>query len=424
MLRRIGIHKGSSKLVLFSVPVALILLTDNILSFIVPIAINDVVSSSFLLGVIMGFSSLAGLFSDYLFPSIFKRIQWRTKFVIAMIMALFFPIISALGMIYSLIWIFVILCILWGVYYELLIFSEEAFIDEEEDKNNYSTGWSILLSLNVVTNIIGPVVGSALILFPIWNYTFILVGLVAIALIYTLLMFNDEDNFISLSTTSGKKKRLSILTNLFNEFPIWKEFLHEMAPLLVLGFMMYWVDMTMFVLGGVYGIKLVGDNGMEWIIIVLYNLPTVFITLFLLRNHIYKKKKLYATISLLLTGISFMLIIFLPSNSLLILIPIFLASLGMAFMFPFVKASISDIARRSGNNKDNVMGVYNAVGSLACIISPIVMGLVADIYGFSFMFFIMGIVSIIVAILLLFIMPRKILLNHAKLDSIESALNK
>jgi len=54
-------------LALFSVPVALILLTDNILSFIVPIAISDVVKSSFILGLIMGLSSFVGLVFDYIF---------------------------------------------------------------------------------------------------------------------------------------------------------------------------------------------------------------------------------------------------------------------------------------------------------------------------------------------------------------------
>jgi len=223
LLRNLRLHRGTSVLALFSVPVALVLLSDNILSFIIPINLEEVTGSNFLTGLIIAFSSLVGLFSDYLFPPFLKNISWKMQFLLSGIMALFLPIIATLGKIYSSAWLFLIASIIWGIYYELLIFSEEDFMVEEENKSDYSKDWSILSSMHFITNVIGPIIASAFILMPIWQYTFVLIGFVAVGLIYTLSIFGfefthiDEDNKLT-----GKAKRHKFNLELFREIKIWK----------------------------------------------------------------------------------------------------------------------------------------------------------------------------------------------------------
>ena len=412
-------------LALFSLPIALILMSDNILSFIVPIEIGKVVHSNLLTGSILGFSSLVGLFSDYLFPSFLKNLSWKVQFIVAVIMALFFPIISALGIIYSSIWLFLMVSILWGVYYELLIFSEEDFIVEEEEKREYSKDWSVLMSMNVFTNILGPIFASILIILPVWNFTTILVALVVIGLIYSLTVFgfeiihpeNKDDESIKKIT-----RRHRLTAELFREFKLWKEFLKDMLPILLLVFFLNWIDMTFFVWGGLFGVQLVGTNGLEWIIIVLYNIPTILIMFLLLKKPVERKKKLYATIALLLAGICFGLVGLFKNLGLLVLIPLTTGAFAIAFSWPLVRAAISDITKRAGIYKTNMMGVYNAVGSFACFISPIIMGYIADGLGYYTMLSIMGIMAITIAIVLLVIMPRKIRVKHQELDRIDASL--
>ena len=425
LIRGLKLNKSTSILALFTLPVALILLSDNILSFIVPIEIGKVVNSNLLTGVILGFSSLVGLFSDYLFPPFLKNLSWKVQFIAAVIMALFFPIISALGIIYSSIWLFFMVSILWGIYYELLVFSEEDFMVEEETKREYSKDWSVLMSLNVFTNIIGPIIASVLVILPVWNFTTILVFIVIIALIYSLTIFGFQIKHPESTDENSVKeitKRHRFRGELFREMKLWKEFLKEMLPILILTFFLNWLDMTFFVLGGLFGIKLVGTNGLEWIVVVLYNLPTILIAIFLVKKPIERKKKLYSTVALLFAGIAFSLVAFFSNLGLLVLLPIVTGAFAIAFSWPLSKAAVSDITRRAGIYKTNVMGIYNAISSLACFISPIVMGYIADSYGYYIMITIMGVISIVVAILLLVIMPKRINVKHLELEKIDAAL--
>jgi MFS family permease len=420
MLRRLSISKGTSILALFSVPIALVLLSDNILSFIVPIAIENTVKSNLVTGLILGFSSLVGMFSDYIFPSILKDLSWKAQFLATIILALFFPIISAFGTIYSLVWVFIIISILWGIYYELLIFSEEDFMVEEEQQKDYSKDWSILMSLNVVTNIIGPIIASSFLLLAVWEYTFILVGLVVVAVIYTVIVFGVEikDNSIH-KPKKLKKHRLS--ADLFREFAMWKELAKETVPVLILYFMLSWIDMTFFVLGGIFGVELQGEGGMEWIVVLLYNIPTILVSFIVVKSNIRHRKKFWGTIALLLGCSLFSLMAFAQNSKVLVIAIILSGSVAIAFAWPLSKAVLSDISKRADKYGTHVMGLYNAVGSFACFISPIIMGYIADQIGYYKMFSIMGVIGVVLATYLLITTPKKLKLNHQQLDKIDAS---
>jgi len=357
MLRRLNVSKGTSILALFAVPIALVLLSDNILSFIVPIAIENTVKSNFVTGLIMGFSSLVGMFSDYIFPSILKDLSWKAQFFVTIILALFFPIISAFGTIYGLVWVFIIISILWGIYYELLIFSEEDFMLEEERPKDYSKDWSILMSLNVITNIIGPIIASSFLLLAVWEYTFILVGFIVVALIYTVIIFGVKIGDNS-SQAHQKVKPHRLSADLFREFVVWKELAREMVPVLVLYFMLCWIDMTFFVLGGIFGVELQGGGGMEWIVILLYNIPTILASLIVIKSGIRHRKKFFGTISLLIGSIFFSLMVFAQDSKALVIVIILSGSITISFAWPLSKAVLSDISKRAGKYGANVMGLY------------------------------------------------------------------
>jgi MFS family permease len=416
------ITKNSNQLAFFIVPIALLLLVDNILSFIIPINIEETVQSNFLTGLILGASALVGFFSDILLPPFLKNLSWKIQFLITIILALFFPVLAALGSIYGLVWLFFLISILWGLYYEFMIFAEEDFVVEEEKQTNYSRDWGILSSVNVFTNIIGPIIASSLLLFPILNYTAILVGLLLIAVVYTVSIFGVKIHEKDVAVTSIKPSRIRLTKSIFKEFHMWKELSSDMYPLLILYFMICWVDMTFFVLGGVFGIEMQGENGMEWVILMLYNVPVMIVSIIVAKLAIRKKKKLYAIIALLVGSIVFALMGLFEGNNYLVYLTVFIASISIAFASPLAKAVLSDITKRADGNGRYVLGLYNGVGSIACFISPMIMGLIADNIGYYKMFSVMGLIGIVVSIILLIITPKKIRLNQIELKKIEDSV--
>ena len=60
-----------SPLIIFSLIMFLVSLSDGIMSYVAPIYIEKFVSSSFVMGLIISFSSLIGIVCDFLFSKWF-----------------------------------------------------------------------------------------------------------------------------------------------------------------------------------------------------------------------------------------------------------------------------------------------------------------------------------------------------------------
>jgi len=420
-VRGLKLNKGASLLALFSIPVTLVLISDNILSFAVPIEVERVVNSNFLTGLIIGLASLVGLFSDYIFPPFLKNLTWKIQFVVALVLAIFFPIFSSLGIIYKSVFFFVIMSIFWGAYYELMTFSEEDFIVEEEHRHDYSKDWSVLLSLNVVTNITGPIIASTFLFLSTPYMGVILTGFMFVGLLFTLGTFGVQikhpDEAVP-DKIQQIQKRHRVNSEIFKEFNLWREFLKEMSPVLIATFILNWIDTTIFVVGGLFGLQITGNNGMEWIIIVLYNIPSIFVTYFLFRRPIFKRKKFYEIVALLIAGVSYGTVIFFVHWGLMVLIPMTIGAIAVALSWPLNRAIVSDITKRADRFGPNVLGIYNATASLSYFLGAVIMGFVADHYGYYTMFSILGFISILISVLLLFITPKKTIVNHKILEAI------
>jgi MFS family permease len=292
-------------------------------------------------------------------------------------------------------------------------------MNSEEEPKDYSRDWSMLLSLNVVTNVSGPIIGSALLLLPVWNYTFALVGLVVIALVYTITVFGVQirgKNILEIP----QKRKLGLSRELLHELKLWKEIARESVPFLIMYFVINWVDMTFFVLGGIFGVELQGNSGMEWIVLIVYNLPSIIATIIIFRSGIYRKKKLYAIFALIISGIFFSLLGFVGSNKGVVIGLIFAGSVAIGFAWPLSRSVLSDLSKRAGPYKKQFMGLYNAIASMACCMAPAIMGLIADSIGYYWMFSIMGVSCIIIGILLLSIVPKRILIKHQKLEAVDA----
>ncbi|MCA9390444.1 hypothetical protein KC571_03495, partial [candidate division WWE3 bacterium] len=124
----------------------LITLSDALLSYWTPIYIQDIVGSATVMGIILAVSSIVGLIADTYLPQLIKKINITKLMLFTAIFSVLF-VLTILSSQY----IFTILLLLiavgfWGIYYELLAFTNAIFLTKVSNSENRSSFWAILYS--------------------------------------------------------------------------------------------------------------------------------------------------------------------------------------------------------------------------------------------------------------------------------------
>ena len=123
-------------------------------------------------------------------------------------------------------------------------------------------------------------------------------------------------------------------------------------------------------------------------------------------------------LSLFAGGLVLIPIIFFKGNVVGVLSIIFISSLFTSFSWPLSDAVYSDLQKRLKDKNIHLIGLSNAAYSIAYMIVPIFMGYIADEVGYYNTFCFLGIITALIAGLLLIFTPKKLKMPHSKLDSI------
>ncbi len=400
---------------LFSYPIFFIYLADSTLSYIFPIAIENIVNSNTIMGLILSASSLVGLICDFLFPQLFKNRTWRFYLVSGILLSLLFPISLSLGTQFLLIPFFLIASFIWGIYFELLLFSEQTFVVDTDDKENFSKDWGILYFSYQLTAILGPIIGSILLLQLLLTSTLILVFIQLLALIFALILIY---RFPLRGSERVAKSRIKETINILKEAKSWEVLSFRVWPVITMGISISFISAIYWTIGGLLGQSLNIGFEMDWVIVVLYNIPLLIGSYLLSRFSIKRYKKRLSQISLLLASLTLIPFILFKDNLSILLLIIFISSFFLSFTHPLNEAVYSDLLERMGKDKGYLVGLARSNSSIAFILAPILVGIVSDSTDYYTTFTIAGIFFSIVAILLLIFTPRKIKLPQRDLEEL------
>jgi len=186
--------KRFSSIFIFLLPLAIFRLSDSILSYIFPIVLEGHVNSNIAIGLIMALSSVVGLICDFVLPQIFPNKSWKFLLVVGILASLLFPVAVALGDIFGLISMFVIAVVIWGIYYEFILFTEQSFVVNEFKKEEYSKTWGVLGVMIDLTGIIAPILGSMLLIWGTLAYSSVTVLMNILALIFTIILITTGEH--------------------------------------------------------------------------------------------------------------------------------------------------------------------------------------------------------------------------------------
>lgn len=402
-----------SPLNIFFLSFFLIIIADGTMSYVFPIVVEQNLKSNTMMGIIMSLSSVTGLVCDFIFPSLISRKHWKQLLIACVLMALLFPVFSYFGELFNLVLFFVLASVAWGVYYEFLAFSQQNYIIESNKERNFSKDWGLLAVLISIMEVIAPILGSTLLVVGGLSYPMAVLIMLSVTLAILMLQETKSEEDIEINSVSRE------LMKLIKEFKMWDLLYGKVWQVLLVSFVLQSVFATYWTFGGLFGQQLVGNEGMDWIVIVLYAIPSLIASLLLTKFMVKKNKKKLTQIFLISGGLLLSLLVFTRESLYLTGLLILLSSLMFAFAYPLNNAVFSDLGARLGKEKNHLFGMMNAIGSIAFIVIPIALGVLSDSYGYIYAFAFTGAFSMIAGVVIIIKTPRKIRLPQKEIQSMD-----
>ena len=386
-----------SKVIFYSVTVFFIFFADAILSYWAPNLLEEKLGNATLMGLVMAMSSVVGLIVDIVLPNLLAKTSSGKLLVLAVFTSLIFALLLIVGVSWPLVFIFLLSMAVWGLYYEFIIFANQLFVAGHVPFVFHSGAWAIIGVFKNFAYLLGPLASSYLItknaIYPgVAAGVLTLFGLTAL-----LVVKNGRNQVIHVDLKN---------INLIAESKKWLVLLTRVWPVIVISLVLGLVDSVFWTTGAL----------MSGSILFLYQLPSLFVGFVIVKWGIYKGKKKFAEMFLLLSGLFLSFFVF-ANGQFTIEILVFISSLFSAFTYPLIDGVYSDVVGRMGNEKRHLIGFSSAAISFSYIVGPILAGLMTTAVGEKMTFAYLGIFVMIVSVILLLTTPKKLLLPQTEIKS-------
>jgi MFS family permease len=402
---------------LYCLSLGFLLFVEAVMAYYFPIVLEDAMGSNLSAGLVIGLCNLAALACDFIFPEIFKKKTWKFLYLAAIILQFGYPGFTNLAIAVGGVGIFVVAALFWNVYYEFMAFSRQNFIVTNEKKEDYSRSWGIISVIGGIVGIIGPIVGSYLlkealvnrvIIFSIFQILTLIIGLFLVS------MSPKKEQEHSLRRPIHRK--LSI----FKDLKLWEILGLRVFPIIILGIIISLIGSAVMTFGGLMGVELFGGEDLDWLLIVVFAVPSIIVSLIMSKFPVKKYKKLFSQMLIILAGFCLALMPFIKTYPFLILTGFFFCSFFLSIAWILNEAVYSDLSERAKDEILYINGMERLNDSIGFLLGPIIIGLLADKTDYYTAFSFVGFACMIFGIVLMMITPRKIKIPHQELERTES----
>lgn len=149
-------HRSFFPIYLFSLMMFFVSLSDGVMSYVTPVYLETYLNNSFYVGIILGISSLFGMFFDFFVSDRFSGKPYRFFIFWTIAIAALFPL-SFLIMPKITI-SFVVSMIIWSTYYEMRGFSKYNFVHNFAEIHQHAKAFSITNTFQWTAYMIGPLI--------------------------------------------------------------------------------------------------------------------------------------------------------------------------------------------------------------------------------------------------------------------------
>jgi MFS family permease len=370
-----------------------------------PLIITGDGISKTMMGIILGSSSIVGMFFDIVLCKLFKKSNVRKMYLVLFLICAIYPLILWKS---KTVWMYIFAMGVWGLYYDIFNIGQYDFVGRYIKKEEHASSFGVLQVFLSIGYLIAPLFAGLLISEVVDATPFIgawiFLGIAFLFFIIFLLMVRktkEEKNKEVIKKSTSRKR--------FYELQIWKGVAKKIFPILIITLMLSIIDSTFWTIGPlvVDGWANVGIIG--GLFMTAYLLP--FLLVGWIIGGITQKFGNFKTsnISLLLGSLIFSLLFFM-SNPILIIISTFIGTIFFAISLPANSGSYADCISGTNSVKAEIETQADFVTNLGCVIGPMMAGFLADYLGNIASFSIIGIMGVIVTIILFLIHK----FDHAK----------
>lgn len=398
-----------SKVLTLGLILFFVFLGDAILSFWVPNLIQDSLKNPAVMGFVISFSSVVGLGMDLILPQILKGVTVRRLVLGAIFLGLTFAAFLIGGVYKPLILIFLGGMAVWGVYYELLGFASQQFVADTVPLRQRAGAWGIMRIFRDLAYFLGPMLAGWIILRGEIMPAVIASFFIVIGLVILFLSKKKQDRPVDINIRE---------VNLIREIEHWGVLFKYVWPIVLLSLVLGLIDAVFWTTGAVWTEHLARESFWGGMFLPFYTLPALFTGFIVAKLGIYKGKKRLAMKFLILAGI-FLVALGVSEAIPWQLVMVFISSLLLAIVYPLTDGVYTDITARMGRERKHMIGLSNSTASLAYVIGPAVAGIIASLVGERMTFVVLGVTTVLVAVILLLTTPKKLRLPQGEINSWE-----
>jgi predicted MFS family arabinose efflux permease len=293
---------------------------------------------------------------------------------------------------------------IWGVYFDMIIFSEDNFMVDEENKENLTRDWSIIYLVTLFTWVIGPILGETLSALAPHTQFFSIISLQVLGFSVAMLLHVSKEKTPSLKGKASRTK--NIRSSLYELFKNWRILSIHIFGFLLIMFVSKLIESAYWMFGGLYAEDIGIKEGLHWLILGSYTTALILGSVVLGWLNLKKNKETISLFALLGSGVLLFLTNFYTNNLFIFLVITFFSSLFISVVTPLRNSEFTEYLNKLGKLRSSAIGLSCAVGSLSYIVGPTTLGILADYVGYSKMFSSLGFLALVTA-LVIFISKKK-----------------
>ncbi len=376
------------------------MLFDGIVTYVVPLLVLEQGYSKTLVGIIFSSAAISGAFYSFILYKIFKNAYYRLLFTFMFLVSLIycFVIWSAHAFI-----LFVIGMIMWGFFYSLLNFGTLDFYSRFISEDEMSAKFGVLEAFRAFGCLLAPLVAGFLVVDKVVGWEPFVTALVflSISAFFFLLLLREAGGVRQLipSVESNSKKTFS------EEIRLWKRVGSSLFPLLFLIAVSTLYDAFFMTLGPIVAERLIFEP-FDGLFLSAYFAPLLLMGALIGRITKVFGEKNTAVIGLFIGSVILATISFI-NNPFIIILVVFISTCFTCMMTPIANSMSAHSIQATPDTKKEVLELKDFFFNIGYIIGPIAAGIIADTVGAMQAFSVLGVLGMLFAIILFFIMPEK-----------------
>ncbi len=383
---------------------------DGILQYVVPLIITGEGISKTMMGIIIGTSSIAGLFFDLILCKVFKTANLRRTYIVLFSICLIYPLILWNS---TVVWMYILSMAIWGLYYDLFNIGRYEFVGEYIKEEEHASSFGVLSVFASLGYLLSPILAGLLIsevldfkpFLASWIFLF-LAGIFFVLLLF--LLKKEKKQSVESKTIINIYERIK-KTKLkkYSEFYIWKKISRFIFPVLLITIAVNIIDSVFTEIGPLIVEGWLNYGILSSLFLVGYLLPFIFVGWFVgfFTSKFGKKKT--AIYSLFFSSL-FLIPFLFVSNPIILIICALFCGFFLALCDPANRATYADYVSETKDFELEIESQADFATNFGYVIGPILAGLFADMFGDLYAFGIIGIIGLIIAIILYFITPKEI----------------